>query len=57
MSKKLLKTQNLVEKYQVSPATIYRWRQQGMPFKQIGRSIRFDEVEVDEWIENCKSKQ
>ena len=33
-------------------ATLYRLRQKGLPYKKINRSIRYDEIEVKNWIDN-----
>ena len=46
-----LTTKDLEEKYKVSRATIKKWRDKGMPFKQIGGTIRFDGNAVEEWID------
>jgi excisionase family DNA binding protein len=45
-----LTTKDLEEKYKVSRATIKKWRDNGMPFKKIGSTIRFNESNVEEWI-------
>ena len=45
-----LRSKDLETKYQVSRATIDNWKKQGMPFLKIGRSVRFDENEVEIWI-------
>lgn len=54
MPKSLLTTTDLMNKYKVARSTIDRWRKDGMPFIKIGRGIRFDEDEVQKWIENNK---
>ena len=45
-----LRSKDLETKYQVSRATVDNWKKQGMPFLKIGRSVRFDEKEVEKWI-------
>jgi len=45
-----LRSKDLEQKYQVSRATIDNWKKQGMPYLKIGRSVRFDEAEVEKWI-------
>ena len=45
-----LRSKDLEQKYQVSRATIDNWKKQGMPFIKIGRSVRFDEKEIEKWI-------
>lgn len=49
--KKLVTTKDLQEILQVSRQAIYKWRLEGLPYKSIGTSIRFDPDEVIEWIE------
>jgi len=45
-----LRSKDLEQKYQVSRATVDNWKKSGMPFLKIGRSVRFDEKEVEKWI-------
>jgi len=45
-----LRSKDLETKYQVSRATIDNWKKQGMPYLKIGRSVRFEENEVEKWI-------
>jgi len=45
-----LRSKDLEQKYQVSRATVDNWKKAGMPYIKIGRSVRFDEVEVEKWI-------
>jgi predicted DNA-binding transcriptional regulator AlpA len=45
-----LTTQDLQNKYKVGRGTIDRWRKEGMPCMKIGRTIRFDGVQVEQWI-------
>ena len=45
-----LRSKDLETKYQVSRATVDNWKKSGMPYLKIGRSVRFDEKEVEEWI-------
>lgn len=54
VAKTLLTTEDLMVKYKVSRSTIDRWRKEGMPFSKIGRGVRFNEDEVQKWIENNK---
>ncbi|MCM3425583.1 helix-turn-helix domain-containing protein [Bacillus paralicheniformis] len=51
---KLLTPKQLSEILQVSIETLRRWRKEGMPYKQIGRSVRFNQEEVEKWIEENK---
>lgn len=51
----MLTTTDIMTKYKVSRSTVDRWRKQGLPFIKIGKSIRFEEKKVQEWInENSK---
>ena len=52
-----LRSKDLEQKYQVSRATIDNWKKQGMPFLKIGRSVRFDELEVEKWIRDRFEKK
>ena len=45
-----MRSKDLEQKYQVSRATIDNWKKAGMPYLKIGRSVRFDEIEVEKWI-------
>jgi excisionase family DNA binding protein len=53
--KKLLTTKELAELLKVTTVTIWRWRDNGLPFIKIGRSIRFDFDEVMKWIRANKN--
>jgi excisionase family DNA binding protein len=45
-----LTSKDLEKKYQISRSTVDNWKKEGLPFIKIGRSVRFDEKEVDKWI-------
>lgn len=45
-----LTTKQLEKKLQVTAVTIWRWRQDGMPFEKFGVSVRFDEDKVMQWL-------
>ena len=45
-----LRSKDLEQKFQVSRATVDNWKKSGMPCLKIGRSVRFDEREVEKWI-------
>jgi excisionase family DNA binding protein len=52
---KLLTTKELMEKLKVKRNTIYQLRKEAdMPTIKLGRTIRFDENEIDKWL---KSRQ
>jgi excisionase family DNA binding protein len=56
MSDVYLTTKDLEAKYQVSRATIKKWRDKGMPFYLIGNTIRFKEDEVEQWVKEQNKK-
>ena len=45
-----LTSKDLEKKYQISRSTVDNWKKEGLPYIKIGRSVRFDETEVDKWI-------
>lgn len=47
---KLLTDKELQEKLSLSRSTLLRLRNQGLPYKKINRSIRYDEKEVRQWL-------
>lgn len=53
----LLTTKEIADKLKVAEITIHKWRaENGMPFLRIGRSVRFDEQKVIEWINSNQKK-
>lgn len=55
MDKKIITLEQLAEMYSISRTTIDRWRREGMPFQKVGRGVRFDLQEVENWIKDNKS--
>lgn len=51
-----LTTDDLSEKMKVSRQTVWKWRKLGMPHIKIGRSVRFEENAVKEWLEKQNKK-
>lgn len=47
---KLKNNHEMAEILGVSRMTLNRWRKLGMPSTNIGKSVRFDEEEVEQWI-------
>jgi phage terminase Nu1 subunit (DNA packaging protein) len=43
-------TQDLQNKYKVGRATIDKWRKLGMPCIRLGRTIRYDLSQVEQWV-------
>lgn len=51
----MLTIDELAEKVQVSKRTIYSWvNKKVVPYYKIQQGIRFDEKEIDEWIQQQK---
>ena len=50
-----LTMQELQAKYKVGRGTIDRWQKEGMPCVKIGRTIRFDGMQIEKWIEKQNS--
>ena len=55
--KPLLTVQQLQEALNVSRSTVYEMRKKGMPYKEIGKSVRFDYNEVMKWIDEGNAKE
>lgn len=52
MTDKLINTNELSGMLGVSPMTIFRLREKGMPTIKVGNSIRFDWEKVKSWMES-----
>jgi len=50
----LLTTNDLAKNLNVSRQTIERWRKEGLPYRKIGKLVRFDADEVNKWIDAKK---
>lgn len=45
------KKQEIATRYQTSPRSIEKWMKKlGMPYRKIGRQVRFQVQECDEWF-------
>lgn len=50
---KLLSIEEMMNKFMVSKATIYKWmRYDGFPSIKLGGIVRFDPQEVDKWVDS-----
>jgi excisionase family DNA binding protein len=49
--KELITEKQLIDLLKLSRATISRLRKNGMPYKKIGKSVRYDYDEVRQWLE------
>ncbi|HEU0175102.1 MAG TPA: helix-turn-helix domain-containing protein [Blastocatellia bacterium] len=48
--KRELTAKELADIWQVSDRSVYQWRLTGgLPFKKVGRLLRFDWIEADQW--------
>ncbi|HPO05027.1 MAG TPA: helix-turn-helix domain-containing protein [Bacillota bacterium] len=47
---KYLTIEDVSEMLQVTRTTIYNFKKRGMPFIKLGKTIRFDQDEVIDWI-------
>lgn len=55
MMKKLIGIKELSEKIGMKQSTIYSWTSMKViPFYKIGRLVKFDEFEIDKWLEQKK---
>lgn len=55
LNKKLVKIEELASYLDTPVATLYTWtHQRKIPHVKMGRSLRFDLVEIDQWIEQRK---
>lgn len=53
--KKLIDIKQLSEHLGISVMTIYSWTSMRViPFYKIGRLVKFDEAEIDKWLEGRK---
>ncbi|HAG12056.1 MAG TPA: DNA-binding protein [Desulfotomaculum sp.] len=46
-----LTQKELCKLLKISPTTVWRWRNEGMPFLKHGNSVRFDQNKVQQWLE------
>ncbi len=51
-----LTTKELSEKLRLDGSTLARWREtgKGPPYYEIGGSIRYKAIDIDQWLERCK---
>lgn len=53
--KKLIGIEQLSERIGIAVGTIYSWtHMRVIPFYKIGRLVRFDEVEIEDWLKKRK---
>jgi excisionase family DNA binding protein len=53
----MLTPKELMQQLKISDSTLYRLRKEGLPYRKVGyRTIRYDLVEVLEWLEKHNRK-
>lgn len=57
LKKMFLTTEDLEKKYKFSKTKIIKLRKKGLPTIKLDRSVRFDEIEVDNWIISNSNKE
>jgi excisionase family DNA binding protein len=51
----LLTVKKIAEKLSIKPSTVYQWAHaRFMPHLQIGKCIRFNEQDIEKWVEKRK---
>lgn len=50
--KRFITDSELCEIMQVSRQATYNWRTQGMPYKKLGKLVRYNYKDVIEWLQN-----
>lgn len=53
---KMLTTQQVLDRYGIHRNTLYKWRKWGLPHIRVGKIIRYEVAEVDEWLEKFKNR-
>lgn len=49
---KYLTIEDVAEMLQVTRGTIYNFKKKGLPFIKIGKTLRFDQEEVIDWVKS-----
>ena len=54
---RLITVEELAKYLNLNPHTIYMWvEQKKIPFIKIGRMVRFDLIEIEEWLTSKKTE-
>ena len=54
---RLITVEELAKYLNLNPHTIYMWvEQRKIPFIKIGRMVRFDLIEIEEWLTSKKTE-
>ncbi len=49
--------EDVAEMLKIARSTVYKFKDMGMPFIKIGKTIRFKDVEVVDWVESHSTSQ
>lgn len=49
--------EDVAEMLKIARSTVYKFKDMGMPFIKIGKTIRFKDAEVVDWIESHSTTQ
>jgi excisionase family DNA binding protein len=50
-----LTIEDVAEMLKVARSTVYKFKEMGMPFIKLGKTIRFKDAEVVEWVESHRT--
>jgi len=50
MERTILTMQELIKHFKVSRQTVYLWRDEGMPYLQLNKMVRYDLEDVMNWL-------
>ena len=50
----MITVKQVMKEYQVSRTTVQKWMKKGLPFYKTEKMVRFDPVEVNNWIRGTK---
>lgn len=49
--------EDVAEMLKIARSTVYKFKNMGMPFIKIGKTIRFKDAEVVDWVESHSTSQ
>jgi excisionase family DNA binding protein len=49
--------EDVAEMLKIARSTVYKFKDMGMPFIKIGKTIRFKDAEVVDWVESHSTSQ
>jgi excisionase family DNA binding protein len=58
MNRKLVDVREIAAQLSVRPSTVYKWVHEGrIPYYKLGKTVRFKEDEVWDWVGKHKAKR